>query len=163
VPGEEPGVALLKEGPRKLDPAAPVLAPPLLGALPDAQDGYGVHGGLAEPAGRPFVGCIFGEGAGVPALGVGEVAFRRGVGVEDYVGQFPRGPLGAEEAFELLGGSPVVEVGKAQGDEGAVPAPLVGVQRGGGLGPVLQAVAPQNARGQRVHPREASPAARGVG
>src|SRR3954453_13450972 len=119
-----------------------------------------MHGRLAEPAGVWLGRGILREGRGVPALGVWEVALWGGVRVEDYVGKLAGGPLAAEEGLQLLGGAPIVQVCQAQSDKGAVPAPLVRVELWGGSGPGLKAVAPQDPRRLRVHPRNSPTAGR---
>src|SRR5215213_5872930 len=92
VPGEQTPVVAFEEDAGAGD-ALLVLAPR---GLPDAPDGYGVHGWLAQAAGPLFRGRVLGERRRVPALRVGEVAPGRRLGVEDDVGHLARGPLAPE-------------------------------------------------------------------
>jgi len=54
------------------------------------------------------------------------------------------GPLVGKQGLELVAGAAVIYVGKSQSDKGAIPAPLVGVEGGGWLGPRLDPVAAQD-------------------
>src|SRR5215203_4732420 len=137
VPGEQPPVVAFEEGACAGD-AILVLAPR---HLPDAPDGYGVDGRLAEAAGAPARWRVLRECAGVPALRVGEVALGGRIGVEDYVRHLARRPLAAKQAIQLVRGAAVVHVREAERDERRVPAPLVRIEGGRRFGPGLQSVA----------------------
>src|ERR687893_1965948 len=124
--------------------------------LPDTPDGQSMDGGLAQAAGARPCWSVLGERGGVPAFGIREVALGRGLGVEDYVRDLAGGPLAGEERFELAGRAAVVNVRQTQRDKRRVPTPLVRVERWGGFGPGLQALAPLHPGREGVYAVQAS-------
>jgi hypothetical protein len=148
VPQEELGVDLPQESSRFVDPLSSVS----LGHLPDVQGGDGVDWGLTKTAGvgRRRQGVGRSRGAS-PVRWPWEVAARRSLHIEDYVGYLPGSPLVLKEGEELLRGATSAEVGETNSDERAVPAPLVGVEVGSGAGSISHVVLAQNlpcSRGQ---------------
>jgi hypothetical protein len=86
---------------------------------------------------------IGGGRSACPMLRSWEVAPRRGLRIEDYVGNLAGPPLMLKEGEELLRSATGVEVGEPDSDERAVPAPLVWVEVGSGAGPVSHVVLAQ--------------------
>ncbi len=89
-----------------------------------------------------------------PVLRPREVALGRSILVEDYVGYLAGPPLVGEERLQFPGGAPDVEVGEADGDERAVPTPLVRVEFRRGLRPPSHVVEAQDLcgfAGQRLN------------
>ena len=152
VPGEQTPIIAAEEGAGAGD-ALFILTPR---GLPDAPDGDGVDGRLAQPAGARTRGRILGERGGIPALHVGEVALGRGIRVEDYVGDLPRRPLAGKQGLELVRRAAVVHVREAERYERGVPTPLVRIQRRCRFGPGFQAVAAQDVRREWVDAFEAA-------
>src|SRR5918994_6758171 len=99
VPQEEFGVDLPQESSRFVDPLSPLS----LGHLHDVQGGDGVDWGLTKTAGvgRRRWGVGGSRGAS-PVLRPWEVAARRSLSIEDYVGHLPGSPLVLKEGEELL-------------------------------------------------------------
>ena len=81
-----------------------------------------------------------------PVFRTGKVAVWGGVRVEDYVRHLAGLPLVAEEREQLLCRPPGVEVGKADGYETGVPAPLVRIQGRRRPRPAPHVVAAQDLR-----------------
>ena len=75
-----------------------------------------------------------------PVVWAWEVAVRRGLGIEDYVGHLPGPPLVLEEGEELPRGATGVEMDEPDSDKRGIPAPLVWVEVGGGAGPISHVV-----------------------
>ncbi len=134
VPGEEARVVVLEK-------RAPLLFAP--SCLPDAPDGDGVNRRLAQAAGVRHRG-IGRYRVAVPALRPGKVASGRSIGIKDDVRYLAGGPLGIEKSPQLAGGAASVEMSQPDGDERAVPAPLVGIEMRSGLGPGAEVIAAQD-------------------
>jgi hypothetical protein len=73
-----------------------------------------------------------------------EVALRRGLWVEDDVGDLAGPPLVGKEGKQFLRGATGVEVGETNGNERTVPAPLVRIKVGSGTGPISHIVQAQD-------------------
>ncbi len=145
VPGQELRVEVGQEGAGIVGRLARALR-----HLPDPPGGDGMDRGLAQPGGlNGELGGSRGEFGAGPVGGVGEIGAGRHRGVEDDVGHHAGCPLGGEQRPQFLGGAADIEVRPTDGDECAVPAPLVGVEPGGGLGPAPEVVSPQHLRRAR--------------
>src|SRR5215210_1623280 len=157
VPGKEPGVDVFKESAREGDISsgffflflllcALIIATAACGVLEDALSGDSMHRRLTQSGSMHPSRGIRGDRVTVPASRAREVAREWSVGVEDDVRDLAGSPLGIQESFKLFGGAAGIEVGETYSDKGAIPAPLVRIEVGGGFGPAAKVVAPQNLR-----------------
>jgi hypothetical protein len=128
VPQGELGVDLPQESSRFLD----LLSPASLGRFPYVQGGDGVDRGLTKAAGIGRRGRGVGRSRRARlVVWAWEVAVRRGLGIEDYMGHLPGPPLVLEEGKKFPRGATGVEMGEPDSDERGIPAPLVWVEVGG--------------------------------
>jgi len=110
-----------------------------------------VHRGLAQPAGMRGPGGSIGRNGAVPVRPVREIAVVRDALVENDLGTLPS-PIGGRTIVPVRRRPSAVDVRPPDGDEGAVPAPLVRVQVRRRLGPATAIVAPQDVDRSRPQP-----------
>src|SRR5215210_5739596 len=107
--------------------------------------GDGVDRRLAQAAGVRRCGWgVRGNRSASPVICTRIIAVGRGLRVEDDVGNLASLPLVSEQGTEFKGGAAYVEMGKADGYERAVPAPLVRIKVGSGAGPASHVVLTQD-------------------
>ncbi|HEV2106783.1 MAG TPA: hypothetical protein VGR16_00815 [Thermomicrobiales bacterium] len=91
-----------------------------------------------------------GQPSAIPPSGIGKVGAGEDIRIEDDMWNHPGCPLRREERAQLVGRPAGIQMSEPDGDEGAIPAPLVGIEAGCGSGPGAKVVSPEDGgRGSR--------------
>lgn len=114
--------------------------------LVDEPGGQRVNWGLHDPGGLDTCRSSRFRAVprGAPEIGAREIGVEGDRGIEDDVRNPSVGPLGPDQRLQLALSTPYGQMAQADGDEGRVPAPLMGIQAAGRDGGTARPVGEQD-------------------